>query len=472
MKRKRKSFLLIGLLVLLPVLTGYFLLARYYREGFGLNTWINGVYCTGKTIEEVNSELLAGQGAPILTIIDRGGKEYLIRMEETGYTEDYSPELYVYLEKQNPLLWIKNILTEHNHKLEPVVSYDEQELLSLFLQLDFVKEEAGREEDYFIQQDSELGYVLYDGLSNRLDAEKAFEKLREKIASKEYILDLQEADCYYDCPYSEEQEQIRLLWDKVTRFQHCTLAYDMGDEKIPLDARVMSLFLQNTDGEIVVDAEGNLILDESVVRDFVDSLGEVYDTYGKERKFFSTKGEWVSVNGDGTYGTLLDREAEVEFLLENLFAEELHEGEIQYRIPVYEQQGFVRGKDDIGSTYIEIDMTAQMMYYYENGELLVETEVVTGNTGKRMGTPEGVNYVYKKQRNRVLRGEGYASPVKYWMPVKGNIGIHDANWRSKFGGTIYQKNGSHGCINTPTEKMAQLYELVEVGTPVVMFYQD
>ena len=115
-------------------------------------------------------------------------------------------------------------------------------------------------------------------------------------------------------------------------------------------------------------------------------------------------------------------------------------------------------------------MTQQKMYYYEEGELLLETEVVTGNLSRKWGTPEGVNYVYNKQRNRVLRGEGYASPVKYWMPVKGGIGIHDASWRTEFGGEIYKKNGSHGCINTPSQKMAELYEMVETGTPVVMFY--
>ena len=85
-------------------------------------------------------------------------------------------------------------------------------------------------------------------------------------------------------------------------------------------------------------------------------------------------------------------------------------------------------------------------------------------------TPSGVNYVYAKQRNRILRGRDYESFVKYWMPVKGGIGIHDASWRKKFGGDIYLKNGSHGCINTPTKIMEELYKLVEKGTPVVMFY--
>ncbi len=110
------------------------------------------------------------------------------------------------------------------------------------------------------------------------------------------------------------------------------------------------------------------------------------------------------------------------------------------------------------------------MYYYEDGELILDTDVVTGNTGRRMGTPQGINFVYAKERNRTLRGADYASFVKYWMPVKGNVGIHDASWRARFGGQIYKTNGSHGCINTPSDVMSQLYEMAEVGTPVIMFY--
>lgn len=139
-------------------------------------------------------------------------------------------------------------------------------------------------------------------------------------------------------------------------------------------------------------------------------------------------------------------------------------------VPAYIQKGYVRGLDDIGDTYIEIDMTEQKMYYYAAGELELETDIVTGNTGRRMGTPQGINYIHGKQRNQILRGADYESFVKYWVPVVGNIGIHDASWRGSFGGQIYQTGGSHGCINTPTANMSQLYEMVEVGMPVIMFY--
>jgi hypothetical protein len=212
------------------------------------------------------------------------------------------------------------------------------------------------------------------------------------------------------------------------------------------------------------------VTDEESIAAFIDGIAKEYDTYGKDREFLSTRGDVVTVPSGGTYGTLLDRKAEVKYLCDNLLSEDYRTGISKSRIPEYEKQGVVRGKNDIGDTYIEVDMTEQKMYYYSDGRIVIETDVVTGNTGRKMGTPQGVNYVYNKQKDRVLRGQDYATPVKFWVPVKGSIGIHDASWRSEFGGEIYKTNGSHGCINTPTEVMEELYDMVEIGTPVIMFY--
>ena len=55
------------------------------------------------------------------------------------------------------------------------------------------------------------------------------------------------------------------------------------------------------------------------------------------------------------------------------------------------------------------------------------------------------------------------------MPFNGGIGFHDATWRSKFGGTIFQTSGSHGCINLPPEKASVLYDLIYKGMPVLCY---
>lgn len=468
MKSKKKVFLLLLFLLLLAVFTGYLFLAYYYRNGFSLNTWINGVYCTGKTVEEVNTELLAGVKAPVITITDREGKQELLNFELLGYEEDFRPALKEYQNSQNSYLWIDNVLFHKAHTLLPFVSVDREALYEEWNRLSFVKTENSRSIEYVLQE-TENGYALFDGLSHRLDSEKAFQALQEVLASGQKELFLEEAGCYYDLPFSKEAEQTKRLWEKIQEFQNCNLVYDMGDEFVPLNSGIMAGFLKKENGLPILDENGKLVPEEKNVRAFVDDLADAYDTFGKERSFQATRGELISVRG-GTYGTRLNRKAETDYLMKNLLLDEIRFGEKQLHIPKYEKQGVCRGKNDIGTTYIEVDMKEQKMYYYEEGELILETEVVTGNTSRRMGTPSGVNYVYAKQKDRTLRGPGYATPVKFWMPVKGGIGIHDARWRDKFGGEIYKKNGSHGCINTPLDKMRELYEMVEIGTPVIMFY--
>lgn len=474
MKKALKLFLFSCLLFLLLLFIGYFLLAYYYREGFSINTWINGIYCTGKTVQEVNEELLSGMEAPSVVITDHDGTEYSLDMADMGYRADYTRTLNSYIEEQRPLLWVDHVVFHSEHTVIPEVTYNEELLHKAFAELPPIQRELQRKEAYELKYSVETGYYLYDGLSDRMDTEKAFAALKVSITEGMYHLDLSQLDCYFDLPLTEEQLETKELAEKLEHFARFNIVYDMGDQMLPLDAATLHRFVKtdmaehNDEPGIILDEKGNLVLDEAAVTNFVASLAEEYDTYGKEREFQSTRGDVVTVKGV-TYGTEIDQKAEVSYLLEKLSSASQTE-EVQYHIPAYKREGIVRGRNDIGDTYIEIDMTEQMMYYYEAGELMLETEVVTGNTGRRWGTPEGVNYVYNKQKNRILRGKGYASPVKYWMPVKGSIGIHDASWRNKFGGTIYQTNGSHGCINTPSEKMAELYEMVEIGTPVILFY--
>lgn len=469
MKKTAKLVLLIGLSVLFLLCAGYFLLAFYYRDGFSFNTWINGVYCTGKTVEEVNSELLYDAKAPIVIMKDKDGKRVSLDMSEAGYHEDYLNPLQNFLERQKSLLWVDNILSAQSHRLSPDITYNVEQLRDLFEKTELVRVEQGRRMDFQLEFSETDGYFLYDGLNDRLDVEKAFLVLQYSLDEGVYEIDLPESDCYYSVPLNKEQQAAGALALKVEDFQKCNIVYDMGTEQLPMDASVMSGFLKKEENEIMTDENGCLMLDEEAVTAFVASLAADYDTYQKEREFQSTKGDIVTVKG-GTYGTLLDQKTEVRYLMDTLLTKQAHSEEVQYHIPSYKQEGVVRGLDDIGDTYIEVDMTAQKLYYYEKGELKLETDVVTGNARRGWDTPEGVNYVYRKQKNRVLRGANYATPVKYWMPVNGNIGIHDADWRNEFGGEIYKTNGSHGCINTPPEKMAELYEMAEVGTPVVLFY--
>ncbi|MCM1411630.1 MAG: L,D-transpeptidase/peptidoglycan binding protein [Lachnospiraceae bacterium] len=467
MKKLRRFLIRFFLLGFLLIAAAIFLLELYYRDNFPVNTWINGVYCTGKSVEEVNQELSARAEAPVVNIVDEAGNVYPLDLAGISYVADYTEALERFIHQQNPLSWLENIMLQRSHELLPKPIFDEEQLRQLLEELEPVRREAGKEAEIRIFFSDADGWVLDNGLEHRLDTELLFQQVLESVADGSHEVDMAQSGCIYDLSPTAWQMTQLALWEKVDAFQQCGIVYDMGDQMMSLQGGILGSFLavDPSTGLPFLDEAGEPVADPERIRAFIGQLAEEYDTYEKEISFQSTRGDVVQVPGNGTYGTTIDQEAEFKYL--RLALEENRE---EVHIPAYIRQGLVRGKNDIGDTYIEVDMTQQKMYYYVDGEMVIETDIVTGYTGGRRGTPQGVNFVYSKQRNRVLRGPGYASPVKYWVPVKGAIGIHDASWRSEFGGEIYKTNGSHGCINTPTEVMAQLYEQVEIGTPVVMFY--
>ena len=118
--------------------------------------------------------------------------------------------------------------------------------------------------------------------------------------------------------------------------------------------------------------------------------------------------------------------------------------------------------------YVVVSISSQTLTYYEYGQVVLTSPVVTGINN---GTPTGSFRVLNKLRNVTLKGEDYESFVNYWIAFKGSsYGLHDASWRSKFGGNIYKYNGSHGCVNMPYYKVQELYNMIEIGTPVYINY--
>lgn len=116
------------------------------------------------------------------------------------------------------------------------------------------------------------------------------------------------------------------------------------------------------------------------------------------------------------------------------------------------------------NAYIDVSISEQRLNYYEYGKLVLSSDIVTGVNN---GTPTGNYRVLNKARNVTLKGANYTSFVNYWIAFIGHsYGIHDASWRTNFGGSIYKYNGSHGCINMPYTNVSKLYNMVDIGTPV------
>ena len=252
-----------------------------------------------------------------------------------------------------------------------------------------------------------------------------------------------------------------------------TITYDFGQgQTFVLDpAGAIMLCAQNRDGSYYIDpATGRCVVDPAKVLKFLQALQQMFPRVtGGGSAFRTTRGDLIPVNGQMSQKVYFDLNSEIQWLYAALTGDMTAR-----RTPDFHgvQAGSFSNTNALGNTYIEIDLTAQALYYYVNGTLVLGTPIVSGNTSAGMGTPTGIFAINgNKSNNTYLTGRNYRSFVYNWMPFVGNsIGIHDATWRSSFGGSIYRTSGSHGCVNIPLDAATKLYPIVNVGTPVIVFY--
>ena len=211
-------------------------------------------------------------------------------------------------------------------------------------------------------------------------------------------------------------------------------------------------------------------VDAAKVAAYVQGLRNKYDTPAGTQTWQSADGTAKSIKTN--YGWHIDQAKETEALIANI-----QSLQSVTREPVYASRAAQTEMPQWGKTFVEIYLSSQHVYFYQDGNCVWDSKCVTGTaTDPDRATPTGVFALKYKQRDRVLRGRinpqtgkpSYESPVAYWMPFNGNIGLHDANWRSSFGGNIYLKSGSHGCINLPPKNAKTLYELITPGTVIVV----
>ena len=121
------------------------------------------------------------------------------------------------------------------------------------------------------------------------------------------------------------------------------------------------------------------------------------------------------------------------------------------------------------NTYVDVDLTNQTVNYILNGVTVFTSPCVSGDVSKKRSTPTGVYAVFGHVAGTYLTGPTWHNWVDYWMPfTRGGCGLHDATWRKKFGGEIYKTNGSHGCVNLPHDKAKELFDMIGIGTVVIV----
>lgn len=460
MKKKTGILQICLLLLLFAVAVVYVWVGVYYQTHFFERTTINGINVSDLTVEEAEA-LIAEQAEDYrLTVRTKEGAQETIEGDAIGYQFVSGGEVEQLLKQQNYFAWLPSYLGEaQTLTVKAAVTYEKGLLSEAAGRLMCMQpERVSAPVDAHLEQQDGVYVIIPETEGNQPDESKLVKVLAEAVDTGRTLVDLAEEDCYRKPKVLAESGSLRAEAAVRNRYSSITVTYDMG-------GGITETLDAGTIGEwFSLDENLQPVFDRTAVAAWVNQLADRYDTIGTWPPFRTSNGETVYVEAR-TYGWQMDREAETEALYQQLLT-----GTSTQRTPVYHETAWSRGENDIGSTYVEIDYTNQRMWYYKDGVLLAETPIVTGNVGAGMASPEGIFCLVGKEENATLKGEGYSTPVDYWMPFFGGVGIHDADsWRTEYGGSVYQWGGSHGCINTPTAQAAIIFQNIEVGTPIICY---
>lgn len=430
-------------------------------------TSVNGLGIADLTVDEAAERIGSFYTKDYtLTIKERGGKQETITGEQIGFSVKL-PDGFLQekLNQQNAGGRVFGPDVDNKYKTDMVSSFQSERLEQSIQALDCITGNGAtaaadaRISDY---AEGEAFTVIPEIRGNQVDPEKAAEAIRAAVHTGAMEVDLEALGCYIEPRIYSGDETLKALCDTMNQCREMEITYIIGEESQVLPAvEICSWITGASEGQIQVDREK--------AGAWIGNLAAQYDTAGKTRQFSTVSGRIAEVTGP--YGWKIDQAAETDALIAMI-----RSGQSQTREPQYASTAAVRGEQDWGSTYAEVDLTGQHVYLVKDGAVIWDAPCVTGNISKKYDTPPGIFPLTYKQKDKVLRGakraDGtyeYESPVSFWMPFNGGIGFHDANWRSSFGGEIYKTGGSHGCINLPPDRVPAFYEQVYKGMPVICY---
>ena len=464
------------LLVIIPcALLGVLLLAYFGGVIFFYNTFMPGTTLDGQDVSMRSVSDVAAEKSDSLagyqTHVTGDGVDLTITADQIGLAHDGESYAHEAVAETNPWSWPLAISSNRTITAQSDVIFDREELLALF--------------EPFKQASAESVASL-GGKAVAFDAERGVFSLNPSITAQ-YLNDDAVVETM-TAAFAAQQPAVELGVDQLGDTDDALhAAADNANALLGAAGSTLSL-----DGEtaaeltpdviaawVIVSDDLTVSLDGEAAAAWINEAVGNLNTIGSERTFTRADGKQVSVSG-GTYGWKVNEEGAAEALLAAV-----NSGTPQVVEVAFESRGQTvpdAGGRDWGNRYVDIDLSEQHVRFYgDDGSVIWESDCVSGDISKGYDTPTGVNEINSNMAsgNVELRGidynkdgqPDYISYVDYWMPFVGNlVALHDADWRGSFGGNIYEWNGSHGCVNLPVDKAAELYDLIKVGDVVVTHY--
>ena len=478
--RSGRTAFWISLILILGILGGIYAYGyKYCGTHFMPGTRINGYECSGLTEEEAEAKFAEAANDYVLNIRFRGGSTEIVHAQEMGF--EYKPDGSVgaLLNQQDQLLWPKYFFEDSNYEIEPGGAYDDDLLTQALQALPELQEEnMEKPKSAYIEfqdgNEEEAGkfVIIPETAGTTIDLVQLEAGVGDAAARYADLVDAEEiSGAYVEAPLKSDDAKIISRCDDLNDIVGASITYELPDgDTMCLNSDVMKDWLvKDDDGKLVKDDE---VWDEKLW-EFLEKLAINSNTIGMDRQFQSTNRGLITVSG-GDYGYMVNQVTEHDKLVKDLKKCKQDTRKPDYYITPYNDE---TENDGIGKTYIEVDLSAQHIWCYVDGQMVMESDCVSGDTTTGHGTPTGVFGIMFMLRDTTLRGVmqsngkyEYETKVGYWMPFYDGCGFHDAWWRTAFGGTIYQGDGSHGCVNLPVSGAETLYQYCEDKMPVVVYY--
>ena len=466
----KKPVLICGIVVLVLLIV-YLAGMLYYNDKFLNGTMVNGSDVGGMTLQKANDQLSKKVNGQSLKLIFKDGQSEVLQSAQLGVSYNKDNSLNQLMKNQNKWAWFIGFFKNEKNTLTDLIQISDENLTNGIASMEHAKEENQiAPTDAYIQYKDGSFSIIEETLGSKFNIEELVKNIKVALSEGKQQLDVTKANGYVKPHVYKDDQDLNNQLKAANEYSLSAITYTTPKGKeIALDGSTLITWLSKQD-------DGSYTKDESVFKEkltaFVKELASQYNSIGATRTFTGKDGQSHTVSG-GTYGFRVSTDSEVSALLK-MINENKSENN---RIPEHTGQLPSGENGGLGTTYLEINITKQHLWFVKDGSVVLESDFVSGKESDPTRlTPSGTYYIYNKERNRVLRGTKqpngkyeYESPVSYWMPFNKGIGLHDASWRSTFGRDIYINSGSHGCINLPTGFAGSLYSQIYVNLPVVVY---
>lgn len=466
----KKPVLICGIVVLILLIV-YLAGMLFYNDKFLNGTMVNGSDVGGMTLQKANDQLSKKVNGQSLKLIFNDGQSEVLQSAQLGVSYNKDNSLNQLMKNQNKWAWFIGFFKNEKNTLTDLIQISDENLTNGIASMEHAKEENQiAPTDAYIQYKDGSFSIIEETLGSKFNTEELVKNIKVALSEGKQQLDVTKANGYVKPQVYKDDQDLNNQLKAANEYCLSAITYTTPKGKeIALDGSTLITWLSKQD-------DGSYTKDESVFKEkltaFVKELASQYNSIGATRTFTGKDGQSHTVSG-GTYGFRVSTDSEVSALLK-MINENKSENN---RIPEHTGQLPSGENGGLGTTYLEINITKQHLWFVKDGSVVLESDFVSGKESDPTRlTPSGTYYIYNKERNRVLRGTKqpngkyeYESPVSYWMPFNKGIGLHDASWRSTFGRDIYINSGSHGCINLPTGFAGSLYSQIYVNLPVVVY---